>query len=154
MTTICRDWFSGTARSARDSGKFEKQKEHAHRSEGGKSKLAVRHATGVVPAAEPCAHARPPLMGDPAHPVPIHWLACNAGQISSWRHALPFPPLAPRSRPACLGPARSGVSGKPYRRLSRNKGAFDGGERTRTTKWRSHVEQRWGEEGGWEDRSE
>lgn len=61
---------------------------------------------------------------------------------------MPFPShLWPPSRPACLGPARSGVSGKPYRRLSRDKGAFDGGKRTRSRGRRSHVEQRWGERG-------
>lgn len=39
--------------------------------------------------------------------------------------SLPSPPLCgPHSRPARLGPARSGVSGKPYRRLSRDKGGF------------------------------
>lgn len=37
------------------------------------------------------------------------------------------PPPGPDSRPACLDPARSGVSGKPYRRLSRDMGGLDGG---------------------------
>lgn len=40
---------------------------------------------------------------------------------------LSLPTSGPHSRPARLGPARSGVSGKPYRRLSRDKGSFDGG---------------------------
>lgn len=69
MTTICRDWFSGTARSARDSGKFEKQKEHAHRSEGEKKQVGGSSRAGVVPAAEPCAHA-PPSWEIPRIPSP------------------------------------------------------------------------------------
>ena len=122
MTTICRDWFSGTARSARDSGKFEKQKNTRTEARGKKQVGGSSRNRGFAGCLN---HAPMPTPhGRSRASVPIHWLICNAGQIISWSHALPFPLSGPHSRPARLGPARSGVSGKPYRRLSRDKGGF------------------------------